>query len=59
MWILWAPDFNPINNFKRILNFNDGFVVVNVDFSCYNSHRFFEVAKTQNLILMVVTRALS
>ena len=29
MWILWPPDFNPTNNFIKILNFNHGFVDVN------------------------------
>ena len=31
MWALWAPDFNPTNNYISILNFKYSFVDVNVD----------------------------
>lgn len=54
-----VPDFDLINKLERILSFNDSIVDVNVGFSCYNIRKFFEVAITKNLILMVVTRALS
>ena len=52
MWILWAPDFNPIKNFIRILNFNYSFEV-DVNVSKYNSRKFIEVTNNSDLILMV------
>ena len=41
MGILWTPNFDPTNNFIRILSFNYSFVVLIVDVSFYNSHKFF------------------
>ena len=33
MWILWVFDFNPTNNFIRILNFNYSFDIANLNVS--------------------------
>lgn len=43
MRTLLPHEFNPTNDFMRILNFRYSFADVNVNVSYYNSHRFFEV----------------
>ena len=48
MLILRTLDFNPTNNFIRIVNFNYSFVDVNVDVRYCISHHFFSITLTLN-----------
>lgn len=63
MWILWVFDFNPTNNFIRILNFNYSFDISNLNVSYYNSCKFINTPNTskpeinssnENIILIAV-----
>lgn len=44
MWVLWAPDINPTDDFIGILNVNYSTVAVIVDVSYSKSHKFLGVA---------------
>ena len=63
MLIFRASEFNTTNNFRKVLNFNYSFIVVNVDVSYYNSRKFMEVpiiskpeinGSNENIILIVL-----